>query len=413
MYEQACTADGARSSGRGGRGRGGRRLRATAVGALVTAAITAGLTLPASAAGPEDASVARGGHGATQAALDSVVREGPPGGIALAERGRTTWAGRAGTADPATGRKPRADGRFRIGSITKTFVATVMLQLEAEGKLSLDDTVDDWLPGLVAGNGNDGSKVELVRLLNHTSGIYSYTDDETFKRKEFSTDFLRHRYDTWTPRRIVRLAMSHRPDFAPGDGWSYSDTNYVIASMVIQKATGHTYAHEIEHRVLRPLGLDSTSVPGTSARLPGPSGRAYSKLTGELAGPGEPDSAIYDVTELNPSFAGAAGEMISNNRDLNRFYRALFSGRLLQKPQLEKMMTTVSIENAPKFSYGLGLMKMTLPCGTEVWGHNGGIQGSISETMATADGDHVLSLNFNGDWNVHEQRVVDAEFCGS
>jgi D-alanyl-D-alanine carboxypeptidase len=183
--------------------------------------------------------------------------------------------------------------------------------------------------------------------------------------------------------------------------------------MVIQKATGHTYAHEIEHRVLRPLRLDSTSVPGTSAGLPGPSGRAYSKLTGELAGPGEPNGAIYDVTELNPSFAGAAGEMISDNRDLNRFYRALFSGRLLRKPQLEKMMTTVPIENVPNFSYGLGLMKMTLSCGTEVWGHNGGIQGSISETMATADGDHVLSLNFNGDWNVHEQRVVDAEFCGS
>ncbi|MFF8980769.1 serine hydrolase domain-containing protein [Streptomyces eurythermus] len=379
----------------------------------MTAAITVGLTLPASAAGTEDASAARGGHGATQAALDSVVLEGPPGGIALAELGRTTWAGRAGTADPATGRKPRTEDRFRIGSITKTFVATVMLQLEAEGKLSLDDTVDDWLPGLVAGNGNDGGKIKLVRLLNHTSGIYSYTDDETFKRMEFGTDFLRHRYDTWTPRRIVRLALSHRPAFAPGDGWSYSDTNYVIASMVIQKATGHTYAHEIEHRVLRPLRLDSTSVPGTSARLPGPSGRAYSKLTGELAGPGEPNGAIYDVTELNPSFAGAAGEMISDNRDLNRFYRALFSGRLLRKPQLEKMMTTVPIENVPNFSYGLGLMKMTLSCGTEVWGHNGGIQGSISETMATADGDHVLSLNFNGDWNVHEQRVVDAEFCGS
>ncbi|MFF9580821.1 serine hydrolase domain-containing protein [Streptomyces achromogenes] len=379
----------------------------------MTAALTACLTLPAPAAGAEAASGAHGEHGATQAALDSVVREGPPGGIALAELGRTTWAGRAGTADLSTGREPRTDDRFRIGSITKTFVATVMLQLEAEGKLSLDDTVDDWLPGLVAGNGNDGSKITLLRLLNHTSGIYSYTDDETFKRKEFSTDFLRHRYETWTPRQIVRLAMSHRPAFAPGDGWGYSDTNYVIASMVIQKATGHTYAHEIEHRVLRPLRLDATRVPGTSARLPGPSGRAYSKLTGELAGPGEPDGATYDVTELNPSFAGAAGEMISDSRDLNRFYRALFSGRLLEKPQLEKMMTTVPIEGVQGFSYGLGLMKMTLSCGTEVWGHNGGIQGSISQTMATADGGHVLSLNFNGDWNVHEQRVVDAEFCGS
>ncbi|MFE9371417.1 serine hydrolase [Streptomyces sp. NPDC006711] len=134
---------------------------------------------------------------------------------------------------------------------------------------------------------------------------------------------------------------------------------------------------------------------------------------GELAGPGEPDSATYDVTELNPSLAGAAGEMISTTRDLNRFYQALLSGRLLQKRQMKEMTTAVSIPEAPGVSYGLGLMRMTLSCGTQVWGHSGGIQGSVSQTMATTDGGHVLSLNFNGDWNVHEQRVVQAEFCGA
>lgn len=413
MYEHPHPADEARSSKRSGRGRPGRRLRVAAVGAMAAAVTSVGLTLPASAASTQDTTAARAGHQATRKALESVVQDGSPGGIVLAEVGHTAWAGRAGTADLATGRKPRADDRYRVGSITKTFVATVMLQLTAEGKLSLGDTVDHWLPGLVTGNGNDGSKIKLRQLLNHTSGIYSYTDDESFKRQEFSTDFLQHRYETWTPRRIVRLAMAHRPAFAPGDSWSYSDTNYAIASMVIKKVTGHSYAHEIEQRILRPLHLNSTSMPGNRVRVPDPSGRAYSKLTGELAGPGEPDGTVYDVTEMNPSFAGAAGEMISNNHDLNRFYRALFSGRLLKDPELEQMTTTVMIKGLPNFSYGLGLMKMTLSCGTEVWGHNGGIQGSISQTMATADGDHVLSLNFNGDWNVHEQRVVDAEFCGA
>lgn len=416
MYELPHAANVSRSSRGSGRPRGERRLRAAAVGLVVTVVMSAGLVPPASAAGTADASAGRDGHAATLSALESVVRDGAPGGIVLAELGNDTWAGRAGTADLTTGRKPRADDRFRIGSITKTFVATVMLQLEEEGRLSLDDTVDHWLPGLVRGNGHDGSKIKIRQLLNHTSGIYSYTDDGDFKRKEFGTDFLKHRYDTWTPRQIVQLAMKHKPVFAPtddGDKWSYSDTNYVIASMVIQKATGHSYAHEIEQRILRPLHLDSTTVPGTRARVAGPSGRAYSKLIGELAGPGAPNSATYDVTELNPSFAGAAGEMISNNHDLNRFYRALFSGRLLKAPQLKEMMTTVSVKDLPNFSYGLGLMKMTLSCGTEIWGHNGGIQGSISQSMATADGGHVVSLNFNGDWNVHEQRVVDAEFCGS
>ncbi|MEU4346133.1 serine hydrolase domain-containing protein [Streptomyces sp. NPDC023838] len=379
--------------------------------------MTAGFTLPASAADAHDAgqaSAARGGHQATQAALDGVVQGGPPGAIALAERGHDVWAGRAGTADLATGRQPRTDDRFRVGSITKTFVATVILQLEAEGKLSLDDTVDHWLPGLVRGNGHDGGKIRLRQLLNHTSGVYSYTDDEDFKRKEFGTGFLRHRYDTWTPEQIVRLAMTHQPSFDPDSkNWGYSDTNYILAGMVIRKATGHSYAHEIERRILRPLHMDSTTLPGTRARVPGPSGRAYSKLTGELAGPAEPDSATYDVTELNPSLAGAAGEIISNTRDLNRFYRALLSGRLLSKRQLEEMTTTEPIEGMPAVSYGLGLMKIKLSCGVDVWGHNGGIQGSISQTVATTDGGHVLSLNFNGDWNVHEQRVVEAEFCGA
>ncbi|MFE4860043.1 serine hydrolase domain-containing protein [Streptomyces sp. NPDC056670] len=373
--------------------------------------MAAGVGTPASAS---PAPSTRDGHRATQAAIDTVVKNGPPGGLAAVVRGRDTWEGRAGLADLATGRLPGADDRFRVGSITKTFVATVMLQLESAGKLSLDDTVDRWLPGLVEGNGHDGSRIKLRQLLNHTSGIYSYTDDADFKRKEFSTAFLRHRYDTWTPEQIVRLAMTHQPAFAPDSKrWAYSDTNFVLAGMVIQKATGHPYTREIEQRILRPLHLNSTTLPGTRVRVPGPSGRAYSKLTGELAGPGEPNSATYDVTELNPSLAGAAGEMISTTRDLNRFYQSLLSGGLLNKHQMKEMATTVSIPGAPGVSYGLGLMKMTLSCGTEVWGHNGGIQGSISQSMATTDGGHVLSLNFNGDWNVHEQQVVQAEFCGA
>ncbi|MGH4032087.1 serine hydrolase domain-containing protein [Actinomycetota bacterium Odt1-20B] len=411
MYEHTHAADGPRSSGREG-DHTARRVRAGAVGVLAAAVLSTGFAWPAAAADGRGAPSARAGHEATQEALDGVVRGGPPGGIALAEQGSHSWTGRAGVADLSTGRQPRADDRFRAGSLTKTFVATVILQLEAEGRLSLDDTVDHWLPDLVRGNGHDGRRITVRQLLNHTSGIYSYTDDEGFKRKTFGTDFLRHRYDTWTPERIVRLAMTHRPNSDPGGPWRYSDTNYILAGMVIQEATGHSYAHEIERRILRPLHLNSTTMPGTRAHLPGPGGRAYSKLTGELAGPGKPGSVTYDVTELNPSLAGAAGEIISTTRDLNRFYRALLSGRLLEPRQLKKMTTTVPIEGVPAVSYGLGLMKLSLSCGVEVWGHNGGIQGSISETLTTADGGHALSLNFNGDWNVHEQRVVDAEFCG-
>ncbi|MFF0738826.1 serine hydrolase domain-containing protein [Streptomyces sp. NPDC004111] len=383
------------------------------LGALATVVMAAGLTTAASAHPTVAAPAAHDGHRATQAALEGVVKDGPPGGIAVVAQQHGTWAGRAGRADLSTGRAPRADDRFRAGSITKTFVATVILQLEAEGKLSLNDTVDKWLPGLVQGSGHDGRNIKVRQLLNHTSGIYSYTEDAYFKRTEFGTAFLKHRYDTWTQEQIVRLAMTHPPTFAPGSNqWAYSDTNYVLAGMVIKEATGHSYAREIEQRILRPLRLEATMLPGTRARIPGPSGRAYSKLTGELAGPTTPGSRTYDVTEINPSLAGAAGEIVSTAPDLNHFYRALFSGRLLKERQMREMTTTVEIPQAPGASYGLGLMKLKLACGTEVWGHSGGIQGSISQALTTADGTYALALHFNGDWNVHEQRVVDAEFCG-
>ncbi|MFH8368331.1 serine hydrolase domain-containing protein [Streptomyces sp. NPDC018031] len=366
--------------------------------------------LPAPAPAAAAGTPAAGGHRATQEAIDAAVESGVPGVIAQARTGRTTWTGRAGTADLRTGEPRRAGDRYRAGSITKTFVATVMLQLRAEGRLSLDDTVDHWLPGLVRGNGHDGRRITLRQILNHTSGIHSYTEDPDFRRVAFGTDFLRHRYDTWTPRRIVELAMSHRPYFAPGGGWHYSDTNYVLAGMVIERATGHSYAQEIERRILRPLRLDATTLPGTGSRLPRPSGRGYSKLTGTLGGPAEPGSVTYDVTALNPSLAGAAGEMVSTTGDLNRFYTALLSGEILRPRELAEMTTTVPV-GGTRFSYGLGLMKYESSCGP-LWGHNGGIQGSVSDSLATPDGEHALSFNFNGDWSGSLDRVVEAEFCG-
>ncbi|OAR22031.1 peptidase [Streptomyces sp. ERV7] len=347
-------------------------------------------------------------HRATQQAMDAAVRDGVPGVVGTAQDGGRVWNGDAGVADLRTGRERRSEDRYRIGSLTKTFVATVVLQLEAEGTLSLDDTVEHWLPGVVRGNGNDGTKITLRQLLNHTSGISNYTADEAFGQRIFSVDFLRHRYDTYTPRQLVDIAMGHRPDFEPGTSWHYSNTNFILAGMVIEKATGHSYATEIERRVLRPLHLRSTTLPGTDARMPKPSGRAYSKLSPETAG------RTYDVTALNPSMAGSAGEMVSDSADLNRFYRALLTGKLLPQRQLTEMTTTVPVgPGAPESRYGLGLMTSKLPCGTEVWGHDGGIHGSSSVALTTKDGRHSLAFNFNNDWSGDAVAVVLAEFCGT
>ncbi|MDJ0460233.1 serine hydrolase domain-containing protein [Streptomyces sp. H27-C3] len=377
-----------------------RRIRTGLTGTVVAAAVVATAFVTPAAARETT------GHDRTQEAIEAAVKAGVPGVVAQARDEDGSWTGTAGVANLKTGQEREAPDRYRVGSITKTFVATVLLQLQAEGRLDLDDTVDQWLPGLIRGNGNDGRRITVRQLLNHTSGIYSYTEDPDFVKSVFGDGFFKHRYDTWIPRQLVKTAMGHKPDFAPGTSWNYSNTNFTVAGMVIEKVTGRSYGKEIERRILKPLELRATSVPGTDARMPRPSGRAYSTLSVD------PNAKVHDVTELNPSAAGAAGEMISNSSDLQRFYRALLKGRLLPKQQLKEMMTTVAVgDQMPEGGYGLELMQLKLKCGKEVWGHGGGIHGSLSEALVTRNADHSLAFNFNGDWSGDSGAVIEAEFC--
>ncbi|MFD4863260.1 serine hydrolase domain-containing protein [Streptomyces atratus] len=374
---------------------------ARSVRTLLAAGLVAGITATALAA-PAVASSppAKPSHAATQQALDAAVAEGVPGAVAQARDGKARWVGTAGE-------RKRVD-RFRVGSITKTFTATVLLQLQAEGRLDLDDPVEKWLPGVVRGHGHDGRKITVRQLLNHTSGIYSYTEDPAFQEKVFGPGFLQHRYDTWTPKQLVAVAMAHEPDFTPGTDWNYSNTNFVLAGMVVEKVTGRPYGKAIEYRIVKPLKLRATSVPGTDSHMPQPNSRAYSKLSRETGGP------THDVTELNPSAAGAAGEMVSDANDLQTFYRALLKGRLLPAAEMKEMTDTVQISpDLPGVGYGLGLMRQKLSCGKEVWGHNGGIHGSHSEAQVTRNGEHSLAANFNADWTGDTQKLIEAEFCGT
>ncbi|MEQ8143828.1 serine hydrolase domain-containing protein [Streptomyces sp. OP7] len=381
-----------------------KRMRTTAV-AAVAVGLSVALAAPAVAAPGGSGAGDTGDHRATRRAVQAAVADGVPGVTVRAEDRRGTWTATAGVGDLRSERKRSPQDRYRVGSITKTFVATVLLQLEAEGKLSLDDTVDTWLPGLVTGNGHDGTRITLRQLLNHTSGVFNYTADEDFGRTYFLEEgFFEHRYDTLAPEELVRIATSHEPDFAPGAGWNYSNTNYVLAGMVIEKATGRPYGEEVRRRVIAPLHLTGTSVPGTRTGVPGPSSRAYGKLTQDGSGP------VHDVTRLNPSMASSAGEMISDSKDLGRFYRALLTGRLLPREQLDEMTDTVAVD--ARNGYGLGLMKTELSCGVTVWGHGGGIHGSTSEAVTTEDGRHSLAFNFNGDWSGDPGAVIEAEYCG-
>lgn len=379
-----------------------RTLRTVVAAGLVAGLAATALAAPAMAATPVSTAGPKPSHAhaGTQQALDAAVAGGVPGAVAQARDEQGRWTGTAGVR--------KGVDRFRVGSITKTFTATVLLQLQAEGRVDLDDPVEKWLPGVVRGNGNDGSGITVRQLLNHTSGIYSYTEDPAFQERVFGPGFLTHRYDTWTPRQLVDVAMAHRPDFAPGASWNYSNTNFVLAGMIIEKITGRPYEQAVENRIIKPLKLRATSAPGTQSRMPQPNSGAFSKLSRSTEGP------TYDVTDLNPSIAGAAGEMISDANDLQTFYRALLKGRLLPPAELKEMTTTVQVSpDFPQARYGLGLMWQRLGCGKEIWGHGGGIHGSTSEAYATRDGEHSLAANFNADHTGNTQSVLDAEFCGT
>ncbi|MEV5144157.1 serine hydrolase domain-containing protein [Streptomyces sp. NPDC052727] len=374
------------------------RARTALVGSTALL-LTAALAGPAVAAGPAP-------HERTREAVEAAVKAGVPGATVTARDGHGVWSATAGVGDTRTGGPRSPADRFRVASITKTFVATVLLQLEAEGRLSLDDSVDRWLPGVVRGHGHDGRRITLRQLLNHTSGIHDYLADPGFGSAYLTKDgFFRHRYDTLTPQDLVDLSMRHAPDFAPGTSWRYSNINYVLAGMVTEKVTGRSYAAEINRRVIGPLHLRATSVPGTRVTLPRPSSRAYSTFR-------VPGGPAYDVTTLNPSMASSAGEMISDSADLARFYGALLGGELLPARQLKEMKTTVATgTGAPRIRYGLGLMNTRLTCGVHVWGHDGGIHGSASEAASTADGRHSVAVNFNGDWAGDTADVLEKEFC--
>ncbi|MGI5426744.1 serine hydrolase domain-containing protein [Streptomyces sp. CA-179760] len=362
-------------------------------------------------------------HHRTQAVLNEIVAQGTPGVIAQVRDRHGVWDGRAGVRKLSSERPRSTHERFRIASVTKTFTATVLLRLEAEGKLSLDDSVATWLPGVVHGKGYRPRHITVRHLLNHTSGIFDYNMDEGFRAKYAGDEFDRNRHVRWSPKDLVDIALAHPPNFQPEQGsrpgrpgkWDYSDTNYVLAGMIVEKATGRSYGHEVERLVIRPLGLRGTSVPGASPRLPSPHARHYSTLFED-----GPEVEVRDVTEFSPTVAYSAGQMISTVGDVNTFLSRLLAGELLPPAQQRQLLDAVPVDGdkghgGPEDVYGLGLRHFKLAEGCWAWGHGGMIPGSATRTLASSDGRQVMTMNRNGDWG--EQRLEDAavetEFCRS
>lgn len=315
------------------------------------------------------------GHAGLRQVVDSLTGpDGAPGALAQVHdrQGRLTATG--GVADVRTNTPVDPRSRFRIGSLTKPFVATVVLQLSAEGRLDLDAPVERYLPGVVRGADNDGRQITVRQLLQHTSGLPDVLD--YMSPLEVLEDPLRH----WEARELVDIALPHPREFEPGKGWGYSNTNYLLAGMIIESTTGRPYGEEIRRRVIRPLGLHDTFVPADAPGIPGPHPRGYVR----------PQAALVDITRLNPTVGGAAGGMISSASDLNRFLAAVLQGRLLKPAQLREMLTARPTGRTSGSEYGLGLewtpVENSSICKDGFWGHDGDMLGFSVRAGATTHG---------------------------
>ncbi|MGW4378906.1 serine hydrolase domain-containing protein [Kitasatospora sp. NPDC004531] len=366
MTAEPTTSKGARTAPGVGRG---AVLRA-AVAAVAVAGLLAALA-PAAAARPavDDAAAPRSDWRAVDAALAGMTGPGYStsalGAVRLA--GRPAWSNATGVADLATRAPADPRGAFRIGSATKTFVATTLLQLVGEHRLGLDDHLEALLPGVVP----NSDAITVRQLLDHTSGVADYTQDPAF---DFSDAWLAGgRYTSYRLRDLVDIANRYPPAFAPGQDWQYSNTNYILLGMIVEKLTGHRWNDEVTRRVIRPLGLRNTWMPGDFPFVPGPHAHGYVK---SAAGP-------VDVTVLNPSMAGSAGGGISTAADLTAFLDALLGGRLLGPAELAAMKETSA--HGEGRTYGLGLQRLDTPCGP-FWGHAGGIPGYSTMMLASPDG---------------------------
>jgi D-alanyl-D-alanine carboxypeptidase len=335
--------------------------------ALSALAVTGGVTATAQASANHDNPL--------QQRLNTLVQEdGFPGVVAnVQERDGRSRNYTAGVGDLVKKTRVPQNGQVRLGSNTKIFTAVVVLQLVGEGKIRLDDPIEKYLPNVVRGEGIDGRTITVRELLQHTSGLADYD------QKLLTDVFNMHTY--YEPRELVDAALTEKPE-APHGQWAYSNTNYVLAGLIVQKVTGRPIGEEITNRIINRLGLRDTYWPGVGDQtIRGAHPKGYLAM--------KRGDAWVEATETDPSAGWAAGALIGTPSDLNRFMTALVSGKLLKPQQLTEMQKTVP---APQFDmsgqarYGLGIATFNLSCGGFAWTHGGYSPGYAVTNAVTVDG---------------------------
>ena len=332
-----------------------------------------------------------GSEQAPKADLDAALKKSfkesdAPGVVAAVQTPRYTWVGALGVADRASGEPMTPDMHHRIGSVTKTFTATLLLQAADEGLLSLDDTIDQYVKGVP-----NGDKITLRQMADMTSGIASYTADE-----QWANELLSDPHRVWKPEELAQIGIKDSPLFDPGTEWFYSNTNYTLLGLVLEKVTDKPIGDLYREQIIEPLDLKNTSFPKPSdSSIPEPHAQGYT-LQGESSGR-EP----IDSTDWSPSEAWTAGQMISTVDDLLVYGRALGTGKGLLSPEQQSERLGSFVSDVPPLNkpplkgdlaYGIGLGK------DHGWvGHNGEIPGYNTYLFYHPKLDAVAAVAVNSD----------------
>jgi D-alanyl-D-alanine carboxypeptidase len=328
---------------------------------------------------------------ATKAALDGAVSQWlatfkAPGVVVGIWTPGGSYVTAKGVSNVATGDPMGTGDHFRIGSITKTFTITVLLQLADEKVINLDDPVSKYVSYVP-----NGRNITLRQMANMTSGLFNYSEDPGFF-KEITTNPNR----VWTPRELIDLALAHEPYFAPGKGIHYSNTNTVILGTIIESLTHEPIAQVFQERIFTPLGLTNTTWP-TTAAMPVPYAHGITNQTAS--------GKTGDATYINPSWAFTAGQMISNLNDLHVWVDSYTQGTLISPAMQQQRLQWIPKPGNPNIRYGLGIGYFN------GWlGHTGELPGYNCGAFYLPSADATIVIEVNSDIGAGGQNPAPALF---
>ncbi|MEU3794261.1 serine hydrolase domain-containing protein [Streptomyces fructofermentans] len=327
---------------------------------------------------------------------------GAPGALTRIDSGTSSYRISMGKADTAAGTAMDADRRFRVGSVSKSFTTVVLMQLVAEGRVDLDASANTYLPKPLPDD-----RITVRHLLSHRSGLWDYTNDMFYNTVP---GFEAVRNKVFTYQELIDLSTAHKPNNEPGAAYSYSNTNFVVLGQLIEHVTDVPMATHYEQRIFKPLGLKNTSYVHPRTTITGSYARGYVRDD-------DPTLPLVDSTEQTVSWGQSAGAVISNSSDLNRFFAAVVSGKVVPPAQLQEMMKVVPVNADGTQFYGLGLRGRKLSCGVTVYGHTGTVQGYYTYAFTTADGKRSMAsmanTSNNGTVNTILAGTLEAAFCGT